>query len=192
MRRSERAVSSARSIATRLLCGRRAPWEDSRELFLRRDMGSSAFSFTGIPVHPQKQLAEKYDQLGRRRSRPPLKASNVSSLSPVVRATQRWLLSQFGHPLSPKASKKSYLAMGKENWCLIGMTWACTRKTREDRSHSRCMADTPCILRPPRSASETVSLEVRPSGQPEASHMWWQGIDPGQAARHLGKEAPFF
>ena len=36
--------------------------EDFRELFLRRDMGISALSCHGNPVHPQKQLAEKYDR----------------------------------------------------------------------------------------------------------------------------------
>ena len=173
----------------RLLADEKAR-EGFRDLFQRRDMKIAALSCHGNPVHPQKGLAEAYDRDIR-------EAIDLASLLGVERIVTfsgcpgdcedslypNWPVSPFPEDL------QTVLAWQWEKklvpyWKKMG-TYA------EDRGvkialemHGGYSVHSPAtaIRMRRESGSPAIGANLDPS------HMWWQGIDPGQAARHLGKE----
>jgi sugar phosphate isomerase/epimerase len=168
--------------------------EEFRELFLRRDMKIVALSCHGNPVHPQKRLAEGYDRDIR-------EAIDLASLLGVERIVTfsgcpgdcedslypNWPVSPFPEDF------QTVLAWQWEK--KLVPYWRKTGKYAEDRGvriamemHGGYSVHSPAtaIRMRRESGSPAIGANLDPS------HMWWQGIDPAQAARYLGKEGCLF
>ncbi|MGO8692558.1 MAG: sugar phosphate isomerase/epimerase family protein [Rectinemataceae bacterium] len=168
--------------------------EDFRELFLRRDMGISALSCHGNPVHPQKQLAEKYD----RDIREAIDLAALLGIECVVTFSgcpgdsdgslyPNWPVSPFPEDF------QTVLAWQWEKklvpyWHDMGMYAEDKGVKIALEMHGGYSVHSPATAIRLRRESRSPAI----GANLDPSHMWWQGIDPGQAARHLGKEACLF
>jgi sugar phosphate isomerase/epimerase len=167
---------------------------DFRALFASRDMSIAALSCHGNPVHPQKHLAEMY--------RKDIKdAVDLAALLGVERIVTfagcpgdcegsqypNWPVSPFPEDLQTvlawqweKKLVPYWKGMGKyaeEKGVKIAMEMHGGYSVHSPATAIRMRKETGC-------ASLGANLDP--------SHMWWQGIEPAQAARHLGREGCLF
>ncbi|MGO9410564.1 MAG: sugar phosphate isomerase/epimerase family protein [Spirochaetia bacterium] len=159
--------------------------------FLRREMQIACLSCHGNPVHPQKHLAQTYHQDIK-------EAVDLASLLKVERIVTfsgcpgDCEQSQYPNwPVSPFPEDfQTVLAWQWEQKLLP--YWKEMGRYAEDKGvrialemHGGYSVHSPATAI--RMRRETGSKAIGANLDP--SHMWWQGIDPAQAARFLGKEA---
>jgi sugar phosphate isomerase/epimerase len=168
--------------------------EAFQEEFLRRGMQIACLSCHGNPVHPQKRLAETYH-------RDIKEAVDLASQLGVPRIVTfsgcpgdceeskypNWPVSPFPEDF------QTVLAWQWEK--KLVPYWKEMGKYAEEKGvrialemHGGYSVHSPATAI--RMRRETGSKAIGANLDP--SHMWWQGIDPGQAARHLGREACLF
>jgi len=164
--------------------------EKFQELFLSRDMKISSLSCHGNPVHPQKNLALSYHQ--------DIKDSiDLASLLGVERIVtfsgcpgdcENSLYPNW--PVSP--FPEDFQAVFKWQWeKKLVPYWKEMGKYAEDKGvkvamemHGGYSVHSPATAIRMRKETGCVAL----GANLDPSHMWWQGIDPAQAARYLGRE----
>jgi sugar phosphate isomerase/epimerase len=177
----------------RLLADRGAR-EEFQALFRKRDMEISCLSCHGNPVHPQRQLAQTYHQDIR-------EAVDLASLLCVPRIVTfsgcpgdcedsrypNWPVSPFPEDF------QTVLAWQWEKklipyWREMGKYAADKGVKVAMEMHGGYSVHSPAtaIRMRRESGSAAIGANLDPS------HMWWQGIDPAQAARHLGAEGCLF
>jgi sugar phosphate isomerase/epimerase len=162
--------------------------------FKRRDMGIAALSCHGNPVHPQRRLAEAYH-------RDIKETIDLASLLGVDR-----IVTFSGCPGDCEESKypnwpvspfpEDFQAVLAWQWeKKLVPYWKKMGKYAEDKGvkiamemHGGYSVHSPATAI--RMCRETGLSSIGANLDP--SHMWWQGIDPAQAARYLGKEGCLF
>jgi len=176
-----------------LLADRKA-LEAFRDLFTSRDMKIAALSCHGNPLHPQRKLAEAYDRDIR-------EAIDLAALLGVERIVTfsgcpgdsdsalypNWPVSPFPEDFQTivawqweKKLIPYWKAMGayaEERGVKIAMEMHGGYSVHSPATAIRMRRETGCAA---------LGANLDPS------HMWWQGIDPVQAARYLGREGCLF
>lgn len=168
--------------------------EDFRELFLGRGMKIAALSCHGNPVHPQRKLAESYH-------RDIKEAIDLASLLGVERIVtfsgcpgDSDLSLYPNWPVSPFPEDFQTVLSWQWEKKLVPY-WKEMGKYANDRGvgiamemHGGYSVHSPATAI--RMRNETGSPAIGANLDP--SHLWWQGIDPALAARHLGKAGCLF
>jgi len=168
--------------------------EKFRSLFLERDMQIAALSCHGNPLHPQKALAEAYH-------RDIMQAIDLAALLDVERIVTfsgcpgdsdealypNWPVSPFPEDF------QTLLAWQWEKklipyWTQMGRYAEGKGVKIAMEMHGGYSVHSPATAI--RMRRECGSAAIGANLDP--SHMWWQGIDPVQAARYLGKEGCLF
>jgi len=164
--------------------------EKFKELFLSREMKIACLSCHGNPVHPQKNLAQEYIT--------DIKDSiNLASLLGIERiVTFSGCPGDSDHalypnwPVSPFPEDFQTIVTWQWEKKLIPF-WKEMGKYAEDKGvkialemHGGYSVHSPATAI--RLRQETGCQAIGANLDP--SHMWWQGIDPAQAARYLSKE----
>jgi len=168
----------------------KAERERFQELFLSRDMKISSLSCHGNPVHPQKALAEMYHQ--------DIKDSiDLAALLGVERIVTfsgcpgDCDASQYPNwPVSP--FPEDFQTVWAWQWeKKLVPYWKEMGGYAEDKGvkvamemHGGYSVHSPATAI--RMRKETGCMALGANLDP--SHLWWQGIDPSQAARYLGEE----
>jgi sugar phosphate isomerase/epimerase len=177
----------------RLLADKKALGE-FRELFLSRGMELACLSCHGNPVHPQQRLAEGYRRdikeaidlaalLGVERivtfSGCPGDCEDSRypnwPVSPFPEDFQTVLAWQWEKKLIPYWKEMGAYAEGRGVKIAMEMHGGYSVHSPATAIRMRRETDCACI-----------------GANLDPSHMWWQGIDPAKAARHLGKEGCLF
>jgi sugar phosphate isomerase/epimerase len=158
-------------------------------LFTSRGMKIAALSCHGNPLHPQKKLAEAYH-------RDIKEAIDLASLIGVDRIVTfsgcpgdsdsslypNWPVSPFPEDFQTILAwqwEKKLLPYWKE----MGIYAADKGVKIAMEMHGGYSVHSPATaIRMRRECGPAIGANLDPS------HMWWQGIDPAQAARYLGKE----
>lgn len=177
----------------RLLSDRKA-LEEFRALFDGREMRIAALSCHGNPVHPQKRLAELYD----RDIREAIDLASALGVDRIVTFSgcpgdsegslyPNWPVSPFPEDF------QTVLAWQWEAKLLP--YWRELGKYAEGRGvkiamemHGGYSVHSPATAIRMRRETGCAAL----GANLDPSHMWWQGIDPAMAARHLAKEGCLF
>ena len=164
--------------------------EQFLELFASRGMKISSLSCHGNPVHPQKQLAESYRQdiqdsidlaalLGVER---------IVTFSGCPGDSDQSLYPNW--PVSPFPEDFQTVLAWQWEKKLVPY-WKAVGSYAEDKGvkvamemHGGYSVHSPATII--RMREETGCKALGANLDP--SHMWWQGIDPAQAAQYLGKE----
>ncbi len=164
--------------------------EKFHDLFKSRDMTISSLSCHGNPVHPQKQLAQSYHQDIK-------EAIDLAALLGVERiVTFSGCPGDSDHSLYPNwpvsPFPEDFQAVVNWQWekKLIPY-WKEMGKYAEDKGvkvamemHGGYSVHTPFTAIKMRRLTGCKAL----GANLDPSHMWWQGIDPAEAARYLNKE----
>ena len=164
--------------------------ERFQELFLSRDMKISSLSCHGNPLHPQKNLAQSYHQdikdsidlaalLGVERivtfSGCPGDCDNSLypnwPVSPFPEDFQTVVAWQWEKKLLPYWKEMGKYA--EDKGVKVAMEMHGGYSVHSPATAIRMRQETGC---------QALGANLDPS------HMWWQGIDPAQAARYLGEE----
>lgn len=165
-----------------------------RELFESRGMQIGCLSCHGNPLHPQKNLAESYHQdikdtidlaavldVGRIVTFSGCPGDSDSALYPS------WPASPFPEELQAVSAwqwEKKLLPYWRE----MGRYAADKGVKVAMEMHGGYSVHSPATMIRMRreTGCEALGANLDPS------HLWWQGIDPAQAARYLGKEGCLF